>query len=234
VPKIALVCFDVDNTLFKEKPGLEAQIFNAMYAVAAKKLDIPRALLKDEYNKLYEEFESHSRVFKELGLPPELAKEIYDGVDIAHYLDKDPELVNLFAHVREKRIPYSIYTNSKVTSTLRKLGKLGLGEYVKLTEQEGGFAFVLTGEAFPKAIGSTGFDKVIENAGVSPEQILFVGDRKKVDILPAREKGMMTAHVWQPGPRVVSEDRMHYTLPDVYSVKAIVDSLELVVRTSAR
>ena len=62
-----------------------------------------------------------------------------------------------------------------------------------------------------------GFEKIVKLSGVAPEKILFVGDRIKADILPAKKVGLKTALVWSSEKSTEAD----YTLPHVADVLSI-------------
>ncbi len=77
----------------------------------------------------------------------------------------------------------------------------------------------------------SGFKRIIElsntEAGriLKPEEILFVGDREKMDIRPAKKYGFRAARVlWTPEVDFMKSDA-DYKLADIYQLSSIVESL---------
>ena len=90
-------------------------------------------------------------------------------------------------------VPCSIFTNVKTEETMRilKLVELDLSL----------FTHILTGDDIKERKPALdGFNKMVELSKLKPEETLYVGDRVKVDILPANEVGMKTCLVWSTSP----------------------------------
>lgn len=229
--KLRHIWFDLDFTLFDRRKyiRLEADILNAMYKFAAEKLGWQIDKVMREYDRAYRQCESHTGVFRALGLPPAQAKEIYHKVDTASYLHQDERLIRMFNSFKEKKLPFSVYSNSFAGAIDRSLKKLGLNPLT--------FEYRLPGEAFPKVRldggKSAGFKRIVDlskslesrlnpsGEKLQPEQILYIGDREKVDIKPANEEGLTTALVWTKRKRSEAD----YTLPTLYAIRPVVDSL---------
>ncbi len=240
--KLVHIWFDLDFTLFSpiKYCRLEARIFQEMHSYVATQLGKPLAEVEERYQNLYEDLESHSKVFRHLGLPPEKAREVYDCVNTTSWLKKDKKLVRLFKYLKSINLPYSIYSNSYSQSIERIVDKLGVNPT--------SFKFKLAGESFPKGLDTIfkkdGFRRMIElsrqaDSKISPNQIMYVGDRNLIDMKPAKERGIRTALVWYDAKRIkeYNDERRKrgkqslppsyadYDLPTIYSIRPVVESL---------
>lgn len=65
------------------------------------------------------------------------------------------------------------------------------------------------------------FARIVDEAGVAPERIAYVGDRLDNDVLPARRAGMFAVFV-RRGPW----GHLHVHWPEVASASAVIDSLD--------
>lgn len=233
------VWFDVDNTLYKMSDQLEARILDAMYDRVSELLKISLEETRNIYDTLLRHTESHTASFKRLGLSADEARKTYNSTDIQSFVQRDPALVQMFNYFAELRIPCSIYSNSYMRTIDAILHKLGLE-----SDRTKRFAFKIPGEAFPKTevdpsnpedtaafqrVQLSGFGRIIElthsDAGLfytGPDNILFVGDREKIDIRPAKLAGMRTARVMWGKQEDTKAD---YKLEDIYQLRQIVESL---------
>ena len=247
------IWFDVDNTLYRlVGTELEVLIFNEMYTAVIKNKSMLNSQAKsllvrlvkggmseyDAVEKFYDDLyygdkskdieglDSHSRVFKSLGLDRHIANEAYNNPKIPEYVEMKTELIDMFAHFRKIEMPYSLYSNNRASTVDIVLERLGL------VPKE--FKFRIYGDAYPKGLGDEGFDAIIAQSNVAPANILFVGDRPNIELKPAKDKGMRTALVTWPKSEESDRSRIPYRKKNfadyvlengIYSIKEIVDSL---------
>ena len=251
--KLSHVWFDVDNTLYRlVGTELEVLIFHEMYKAVLERKDLlnsqaksslaqlqrsgmaPHDAVEKFYDELYygdeskgiEGLDSHSRVFKSLGLERQIANDAYNNPKIPEYVERAPPLIDLFAHFKKIDMPYSLYSNNRASTVDVVLERLGL------VPKE--FKFRIYGDSYPKGLGDEGFDAIIARSNVAPANILFVGDRPSIELKPAKDKGMKTALVTWPKSDESDRSRIPYmkkTFADYvlnngpYGIKEIVDSL---------
>lgn len=208
------ICFDIDGTLYglPQYPDLEERIFDAMARTVAELTGLPLQDVSVEFKERYAKLDSNGRVFKTYGLDPNIARGVLASVNIPSFLRRDERLVELFGKLGDLEIPLSYYSNNSYSTAQEILRRIGLR-----AEQ---FMFHLTGEAFLKDGKSVaGYEEIARRAQVLPENILYVGDRMQIDILPAKKAGLKAALVtWGRTPKedVCAAD---HVFEDIYSVE---------------
>ena len=86
-------------------------------------------------------------------------------------------------------IPISIFSNVKSERIMRTLTAIGVSP--------AWFTYLLTGDDIrERKPALDGFRVMIEKSKLSPQEILYVGDRVDVDIKPAKLVGMKTCLLW--------------------------------------
>lgn len=202
------IWWDLDGTLYKMPPEFEQAKMKRRLELFSEIVDKEvNDDLRKEYLDLYEEHGSHSAVFMSLGKPKDFWQIEHQKIDIIPYIKADQRTIDMFQ--RFKGLPYShsIFTNRKVDYVQGLLAHLGIPYEL--------FKSILTNEdiSHPKP-HLEGFQKMVELAGVDSEQILYVGDRIKTDILPANELGMKTALVWSDKQKTEAD----YTFPHIADI----------------
>ena len=104
------------------------------------------------------------------------------------YYEPDERVYGTLAVLKDI-VPISLFTNAK-PDRLRKTLKV-----IKVDPTW--FTHIITGDdVSERKPALPGFHKMIEITGLSPGQMLYVGDRIKADVLPAKTVGMQAAIVW--------------------------------------
>lgn len=106
-----------------------------------------------------------------------------------------------------------------VRDTLRNYGVLDYFTYTDVSENMG-----------IKKPDPRFFDRILNRAGIKPEDAVFIGDRLDNDIIPAKSMGMSTIWVRQGRYREL-EPRIPDEIPDA-TVPSIVDVPEAMRRLS--
>ncbi|MBS3149017.1 HAD family hydrolase [Candidatus Woesearchaeota archaeon] len=210
------ICFDIDGTLYglPQYPKLEEKIFDAMARTIAQLTEFPLDDVRVQFKQRYAKLDSNGRVFKTYGLDPNIARGVLASVNIPSFLERDERLVGLFENLKLKGVPLSYYSNNSYATAQEILSRIGLrSEY---------FLFQLTGEHFLKDGKSVaGFEELVRRAQVASNEVMYVGDRMQIDILPAKKAGLKTALVvWGKEPKedVLAAD---FVLQDIYSLEKI-------------
>ena len=71
------------------------------------------------------------------------------------------------------------------------------------------------------------YQRIVEQLGYSPSEVVVCGDRVSVDLLPARELGFKTIHMqWGRGAiQPSSQEGIDYQITALHEVKGIINSL---------
>ncbi len=186
---ISHIWFDLEGTLTTPSPEREAdhrKLLVKTYAEVVHKA--PSEALWHEYGELYAAKGSNSAVFRSLGLPSDYWQTKLMTMDEAKYYKPDERVYGTLKLLKAQ-YPISIFSNVKQAKILSLLKILGIDPKW--------FIYLLTGDDVPERKPALdGFYKIIELSNVPPNQLLYVGDRVKADILPAKSVGMQSALVW--------------------------------------
>jgi len=144
--------------------------------------------LKQDFEKLYAKHGSNSAVFRSLGCASDFWQKRFNSLDKTKYYKPVKTVYTTLEKLKEK-VLISIFTNLKpeeVESTLKIINV-----------DKSRFKFIVSGDDIKERKPALdGFYLIIEKSGLPPEEILYVGDRVKVDILPAKKVGMKSCLVW--------------------------------------
>lgn len=182
--KYEAIVFDFDGTIIDSQRGI-ARAFQQALATKniEESIEVIQGLIGppltqtiiDKYGFTEEErdraMKIHMTYYETEGL---YESRIYDGVK------------EMFQAIKDKRIPLLIATNKPQDFAEKQLEHYGLDEYVDQLRGNDRAQKRGTKKMFIK--------EVLDEAKVSPEKALMVGDRD-ADLLPAKELGMDTAGV---------------------------------------
>ena len=145
--------------------------------------------LKKEFEKLYAKHGSNSAVFRFLGRASDFWQKRFNTLEDKTKYYKPVKTVYTTLEKLKEKVPISIFTNLKpdrIESTLK---------IIKVDKSW--FKFIISGDDIKERKPALdGFYLMIKKSGLPPEEILYVGDRVNVDILPAKKAGMKTGLVW--------------------------------------
>jgi HAD superfamily hydrolase (TIGR01549 family) len=183
------IWFDLNGTLTQHTPeflkALDALCFEA-YAEATHQPVTDT--MKQEYRKAYKEQGSKSAVFKSLGMPKDFWPSYFSRLDESQYYRPDERVYQTVDAIR-KKVPIGLLSNSSLGRVERTLKAVDI--------DPSWFTHVLTNRDIsnPKP-HPHGFKLLIAHSRANPNELLFVGDREDVDIIPAKRLGLVTAMVW--------------------------------------
>ena len=183
------VWFDFAGTIFRETPEFKKVHRQLLYKTYAdlKGIQAPE-LAKSEFLELQKRYGSNSAVFRALGQPSDYWMQALDSLDFASLLQPNLEVPQTLA-VLKNIAPISLFTNY----TKYRIDRLC--EHLKIPTEY--FTNIITGDDIAERKPALdGFYAMIERSAVPANQILYVGDRVAVDILPAKELGMQTCLVY--------------------------------------
>lgn len=184
------VWFDVGGTLYPESPEFDS-VHDALryktYAEIVGEHDPLRA--KEAYDALYSEHGSNSAVFSSLGKPSDFWQQVFEGIDLTDLIAPDALAQSALKELSQL-IPVSLFSNFKPEKIAQVLELLDIPRTY--------FTHILSGDDITKRKPDLeGFRKMVDLSAIPANQILYVGDRVKVDIIPAKRIGMQTCLIWQ-------------------------------------
>jgi len=208
---IDAVGFDLDNTLYTQTPEIEEKIQDYIYEKSAAILGKPKEEVKKAFQARYAVLQSASRSLTSIGiLSIDAAKEIVqtslEEADVASVLKKDDRLVEMLQKLSQNHKLFLI-TGSKEQLSYNKLHALGINEAIFNPRLYAGSEY--------KRHDGTAFHYVSSSLGIPFRKMMFVGDREKVDIIPATELGIRTAIV------NAKSEKATYQLQSIYDLESI-------------
>ncbi|HWB39169.1 MAG TPA: HAD family hydrolase [Candidatus Saccharimonadales bacterium] len=183
------VWFDMEGTLTVHTPKWESAHNKLLLETYSEVTGKPVSdQLWREYCAIYVQQGTHSAAFRSLGLPSDFWQLRFAKLDEEKYYAPDERVYATLNKIRNV-VPISLFSNAKPDRIARTL---------KVIEVDSGwFTHILSGDEVPERKPELhGFHRLIELSALDPGEILYVGDRVKADIDPAKSLGMQTALVW--------------------------------------
>ncbi len=183
------IWLDVGGTLYRETPEFDAVhdvLRYKTYAEIVGEHDLAKAT--SLYNALYKEHGSNSAVFSSLGKPSDFWQQVFDDIDLTGLIAPDPTEQAALKELSQL-VPVSLFSNFKPEKIAQVLRLLDIPRSY--------FTHILSGDDITKRKPDLeGFEKMQELSALPANQMLYVGDRAKVDVLPAKKVGMQTCLLW--------------------------------------
>jgi HAD superfamily hydrolase (TIGR01549 family) len=190
MPKeIKYVWFDVNGTLAlytDEYNAAHDELRYETYAeVTGRRVD---AELKRDYENLYHEQGSNSMVFRSLGQPSGFWMKRFNKLEEGFAYSPIPDIYETLGKLKDI-VPISIFTNNSLRGTLKILDEINV--------EKAWFTHIVTGdEVHERKPDLQGYRLSVERSGIPAGENLYVGDRVKADVLPAKSVGMQTCLVY--------------------------------------
>jgi len=196
--------WDVDGTLYRSNQDLARAIQHEIYVRVAVGLDVPYEEAKEKFLAQYDLLAGATATVVKLGLSRRLIQEAVDAIDKTRYLKPDPRLREML-EVTLHDFTHIIVTNTSRNGTIRTLTTLGLSPKA--------FREMITADdVLHSKPDDEPFMKALKITGDSAHHHVSIGDREKVDILPAKKLGMRTVFVWG------TSDVADVSVPTVYDL----------------
>lgn len=210
--KVKAVGFDLDGTLYKSTPEMDDRIRVGFAWIIAR--DYPDQFpsvekAREYFEGRYSELQSGTAVLRELGYESETADQIRDSclvnADTLDLLRTDRDLAALIHNIQHMYVTY-LLTSSPRELGIQKLERLGIDSRF--------FEYAFYGDTFngSKSSGEA-FKYVLSVVGFTPGKHIYIGDRRKSDILPAKKLGMGTIAVWSEIPEA------DFSVPTIYDIE---------------
>ncbi|MDH5533600.1 MAG: HAD family hydrolase [Candidatus Pacebacteria bacterium] len=206
--EIKLITWDLDGTLYPNSTDFSDEINRRKIEKVAKHLNISVQDAEVKFEQIRSKLLSHTKTLDYLGLDgSQFFLKLWEEMPLELFIKKNNRLVQLFDKIE---FPHqALLTNSNsIENIKRKLKLIGLNtKYFKyiITSVEVGF----------NKPNLKIFEELINQSKLRPSEIMYVGDREKVDIIPAKKIGMKTCMV---GSKSVDADM---------SVRSPVELLEM-------
>lgn len=202
------IWWDLDGTLYKMPPEFEDIKYQRRFELYSEIVGKPITEdLKKEYMELYEKSGSHSAIFVSLGKDPDYWQIEHQKLDLIPFISADQKTVEMFEEFKKMPYKHSLLTNRKPDYIHKILSHLKIDFNL--------FTHIITIDDLsrPKPHPEA-FRQIIQLSGVSFNEILYVGDRIKADIIPAKQEGLKTVLVWSKEDKTEAD----YTFPHIVGV----------------
>jgi HAD superfamily hydrolase (TIGR01662 family) len=185
---IKAIGFDVDGTLYHAPEAMSQQIGKILIQKAAEALSQDPDEIVEEYLKRREMYRSNTMTLNSFGLDGEkIFQSVWDQVEIHKYVSKDLKLVKMMSELK-KKYKLFVITNGSGRQVERKMTHLGL-DYHDFDPR-----IYCYDQGWVKPDPQP-FLAAIESLEMSPQEIVYVGDREDIDIEGAKAVGMQTIFV---------------------------------------
>lgn len=188
IKQLKVLAWDLDGTLYPPVPALEETISSEILKALAFSLGCSEAEVTAYYNDKKKQLKSSTRVLNSAGIDGhDFFTKLWQKIPLDQYIKPNHKLQELFA--QSQQFTHILHTNSNTLEVVKlKLNCLGLSI--------DNFSEILT---FPRAgyqkPDLEAFEMLLESTHQAAEQILYIGDRPEVDLLPAKKVGLHTALV---------------------------------------
>ncbi len=184
------IWFDVAGTLVTYSDEFERVHNQLRYQTYADLVGKPLTKkLKKEFEEIYARYGSNSAVFRSLGCSSDFWQKRFNTLDKTQYYQPNEAVTQTLKKIKNN-LPISIFTNLKLKEIKKTLKLVGIDPTW--------FSHIISGDEIKERKPALdGFYLMIKQSLLDPSEILYVGDRIKVDILPAKKLGIKTCLVWQ-------------------------------------
>lgn len=186
--KIKLIGFDLDGTLYKPNEKINKKIRDYLCKRAGHILNKSYHEIKDKFNKLYKKTQSGTDSLRlmEIKNSSSLTQEALENVDITPFLKKDLELLSTLYRLKEKYKLFLI-TGSPKKITNKKLRALGINSKIFSIK-----IYDNSSKSKYKRKDGSAFIHISKLYNIPLYNMMFIGDREKIDIIPAKKLNLKT------------------------------------------
>jgi len=200
------LCWDVDGTLYKITDEMDKELYTSIVRVLKNK---GKNLKESDVRRVYNKYLSYTRGLQDLGINgKEVMSKALEYTDFSKYVKFDSKLLDMFVDLSDYK--HSIITSGRRDQTFLKLGKLGL---------MGLFNPVIAREDSGHKITGEPFRDLVKFLQTKPENIYYIGDNLKTDIIPAKKERFKTIYIG-------NSKEADYNIEIVYNIPKLLRSLE--------
>lgn len=186
IKQLKVLAWDLDGTLYPSTPPLNRAIDEAIVSALAAARATSLQDARHYYETTKATLKSSTKVLNSVGIDGQkFFIDLWNTLPLERYIAPNNELAALFT--QPLPLQHYLHTNSNTpTIVARKLACLGIAvnSFTQI------MTFPIQGIQKPDAAA---FDLLIERAGCQPQEILYLGDRAEVDLVPAHSRGLYTA-----------------------------------------
>jgi HAD superfamily hydrolase (TIGR01549 family) len=185
--KQKLIVFDIDGTLYRSD-DYERDLHKEIVELLAEKLGCSPDEAKAKLRALRKDVASISWCLIKLGINlKEFYGELAKRVNPSNYIGEAKDVKILLRKLKEAGFRLAVHTNSGKALALKVLGALGIDPSM--------FDIMVTSDDAEPKPSRDGYLKILELAGTTADEVVYVGDRYDIDLKTAKELGIKTVMV---------------------------------------
>jgi len=211
--EVKAIGFDLDQTLYPNSEEIQDRVRTEISKRILDKQSSHGTITaaRQHFEKRYLELQSGTKVLKEAGY--EDVERVMDDclarADILDLIKRNEKLARILDRIADRYSSLFLITGSPEDLALKKLKRLGIAPEIfeiKIYSTTQNAGTKNTGEAF---------QYYLSISHVIPQNNLYIGDRLKSDILPAKKLGMHVGAVWSEIPEA------DFSIPSINDLKGV-------------
>ncbi len=183
-PNPKAIVFDIDGTLYRSQ-DYERQLYRAIIRVLSEMLNITE---ENAAMKLHETKRKHRTVsisIEALGLDRhEFYQRLANAVEPEKTIAPDESTPQLLKKLKNMGYKIVLHTNSGRQLAMKILKTLRIDSDL--------YDLLVTSDEYEPKPSAEGYLGIVRQLGIPPSEIIYVGDRVEVELLPAKKLGMIT------------------------------------------
>lgn len=195
--EIKVIGFDLDNTLYAQSEEMQGRIRGKIYEKLADAISVPveeaKQLFESNYNGNFSWSHSGSRTLEEIGRGHKvnlsntnIVQKAIEEADILDLIPPNQELDTMLTRLKSQ-FNLDLITGTSYDLAYSKLQRLGVGFQV--------FGNILAEGKYGGKTNGEVYKHWIQKRQTPPNQMLYVGDNKKQDVLAPMSLGIKTCYV---------------------------------------
>ncbi len=208
---ISVCIWDFDGTLYQQSHALWENIRGTEIQVIMERMGWSEEKAKEEFYKIYPTVTPSGTKTTSIITNISNAQASIETsrlTDYKSHLHNDPQLTTMFSALSSYQ--HYMLVNGSEESVSRGLEILGVNKDI--------FIEIVTSERVGETKPSTkGFTYILEKTGLPSEAHLMIGDREKVDLVPAKAMGIRTCLAWCEEPNSVAD----VVIPTIYDIVGV-------------
>ncbi|MDJ0270190.1 MAG: HAD family hydrolase [Aigarchaeota archaeon] len=178
------IVFDIDGTLYRSQ-DYERQLYQAIVKVLSEMLNITKEnaaiMLQDAKRK----YRTVSISIEALGLDRhEFYQRLANSVEPEKTIAPDESTPQLLRKLKNMGYKIVLHTNSGRQLAMKILKTLRIDNNL--------YDLLVTSDEYEPKPSAEGYLGIVRQLGIQPSEIIYVGDRIEVELLPAKKLGMIT------------------------------------------
>lgn len=197
---IKAVGWDLDGTLYEPDSIPWELVENARLKKVMEKTGWSESKSRKEYERIYNQLNSNTKTLTALGVGGEgFFTQLWDDLSLQNYIKADGKVGKIIEKVSSLGYRQFVLSNSNREDQIeRKLKLIGIDtslfEFLVATVGLG--AVKPDAKPFLEALRMLNKDTSGSNLEVEAQNVLYVGDRERTDVVGAKRVGMKTCLVW--------------------------------------